>query len=120
MISKSFKRNTNVEKTVKNLMMNNLKGLKDDIDYSPSRIKSTGRIEDDSEVNSSKYHEFIKRKVLENEEDMDYLEEFKHLRGEISHIWQIISEQIKSYNYAKRSNKRKPQLAIVNASITLI
>jgi hypothetical protein len=82
-------------------MMNNLKGVKDDLDSSPSRIRSTIRIEDQMETNANKYNEYIKRKVLSSEKMAAYIEEFEHLEGDISHLWKIVNQQFKSYDIAK-------------------
>lgn len=48
------------------------------------------------------------------------IDEFGSLSGEIAHVWRVLSEHFKSYDYALRQEKSNPSLAIVNCSISLI
>lgn len=55
---------------IKNNLFNNLKGIKDDKAHSPSRIKTNARVEDQTKSNKYVYHDYIKRKVLSNDDTM--------------------------------------------------
>lgn len=62
MIGCSFKGTTDIQKTVKGMLMNNLKKIKD----RESTARSMIRIQNDEQTNKIKYLDFVKRKVLAN------------------------------------------------------
>ena len=90
-----------MDKSIKNLLLNKLKGTSD-TEYQGEVIsnKSKLRIEKEVQTNKEKYLDFVKRKVLANEEKMIGFDEFEHLSGHVSNLWHIICEQFKSYQYA--------------------
>jgi hypothetical protein len=54
-------------------MMNCLKGLKDDVEYSSPRKSSQNKVINKSDSNIKKYRNYIKRKILAKETKFDDL-----------------------------------------------
>lgn len=66
------------------------------------------RIKNDEQTNKKKYLDFIKRKVLANEQKITSVDEFEHLDGEISRFWRTLSEYFKSYEFGIKYEKANP------------
>lgn len=99
-----------MQKGMKDRVMAALRGFKDGGEIAMSRVRSLEKAEESGDGNRGRYMEWVKRKILVNEEGTDELEEFGQLAGGVGHLWQILIEQIRSYEYAVKTGKQNPNI----------